>query len=285
MRPVNLIPPEERRGEKTPLRAGPLSYVIVAVLTVALLGVTLVVLTSNQISDRKAEKTRLQAEVTAAQARAKQLSAFAQFAALQQARQATVTSLATSRFDWERVLRELAIVIPNDVWLTELTATASADSASTTSSSATSSAGTEGILGPSLDIQGCGQGHDAVASFLAAVPDIDGVTRVTVISSQRSDSSDGTTSTSATAAAGAAGACSGNGVSTFELVAAFDNAQTSAAGTSSTAPPTLDSAESTQVADGRKQLQQQNDSTNSQISKAHGAEADNTFIPGTGTTP
>ena len=35
------------------------------------------------------------------------------------------TSLAQSRFDWERVLRELAIVIPEDVWLTNLTATVS----------------------------------------------------------------------------------------------------------------------------------------------------------------
>ena len=29
MRPVNLIPPEERRGDHAPLRAGALSYVIV----------------------------------------------------------------------------------------------------------------------------------------------------------------------------------------------------------------------------------------------------------------
>ena len=32
MRPVNLIPPEERRGERAPMRTGPLSYVVVAVL-------------------------------------------------------------------------------------------------------------------------------------------------------------------------------------------------------------------------------------------------------------
>ena len=32
---------------------------------------------------------------------------------------ATVTSLADSRFDWERVMRELSLVLPADVWLTE----------------------------------------------------------------------------------------------------------------------------------------------------------------------
>ena len=40
MRPVNLIPPEARRGEKAPMRTGALSYVIVAVLAAALVGVT-----------------------------------------------------------------------------------------------------------------------------------------------------------------------------------------------------------------------------------------------------
>ena len=27
MRPVNLIPPEERRGDQAPLRTGPLAYI------------------------------------------------------------------------------------------------------------------------------------------------------------------------------------------------------------------------------------------------------------------
>src|SRR5689334_7201362 len=103
MRPVNLFPIEERRGEMTPLRTGPVSYVIVGVLAVALLAATLMVLTGNQISDRKAQVSQLQAQVAQAQARSKRLSAFGQFAALQQARQDTVSNLAQSRFDWERV--------------------------------------------------------------------------------------------------------------------------------------------------------------------------------------
>ena len=31
-----------------------------------------------------------------------------------------MTSLADSRFDWERVMRELALILPGDVWLTSL---------------------------------------------------------------------------------------------------------------------------------------------------------------------
>ena len=53
MRPVNLIPPEDRRGEHAPLRAGFASYAIVGALVVALVGVVLVVLTGNQITDAR----------------------------------------------------------------------------------------------------------------------------------------------------------------------------------------------------------------------------------------
>src|SRR5919109_1500866 len=126
MRPVNLIPPEERRGQKAPARTGPFPYMIVAVLAAALIAATGIVLTSNQISDRKAEKASLEGQFAEAQAQAKRVQSFANFAALQEARQQTVVSLAQSRFDWERVLRELAIVIPEGVWLTSLTGSPSA---------------------------------------------------------------------------------------------------------------------------------------------------------------
>src|SRR6185503_10904471 len=107
MRPVNLIPPEARRGEKAPTRTGVLSYVIVAVLGAALVGVTGVVLTNNQISERKAEKSSLEGQLAEAELQAKRVSAFASFAGLQQARAQTVEQRRRRRFDWERVLREL----------------------------------------------------------------------------------------------------------------------------------------------------------------------------------
>ena len=37
MRPVNLIPAEERRGQNAPLRTGPVAYIVLGAL-VALLG-------------------------------------------------------------------------------------------------------------------------------------------------------------------------------------------------------------------------------------------------------
>ena len=53
MRAVNLIPLDERRGGG-PARAGLLSYFLLGALVAVLVGVTALVLTSNQISERKA---------------------------------------------------------------------------------------------------------------------------------------------------------------------------------------------------------------------------------------
>lgn len=229
MRPVNLIPQEDRRGGKAPLRTGPLPYAIVAFLLLAVGVVTLLVLTGNKIADRKAEAASLQSQVDATQARADQLSTYTNFADLQQARQETVASLATSRFDWERALHELALVLPDDVWLTSMTASAATDPSSSTSSS---TAAVDGVTGPSLDINGCASGHEAVAKFLAALRDVDGVTRVTVLSSDRpgaeSSSNSSTSSSSASSGQSTVECASRDFIATFEVVAAFDGAQPAA---------------------------------------------------------
>jgi Tfp pilus assembly protein PilN len=180
MRAINLIPPEQRRGERAPLRSGPLAYVLVAVLAVALGAVTLMVLTDNQIAEKQSEKASLEAERAEAEARAAALGRFAQFATLQETRQQTVTSLAQSRFDWERVLRELAIVIPDDVWVVEIGGSVSPEISVGSDMSLRSN-----VAGPALSLVGCGAGQDAVARFVAALEDIDGVTRVGMQSSQR----------------------------------------------------------------------------------------------------
>ena len=278
------------------MRTGALAYVVVAVLGLALFTITGIVLMSNQISDRNAEKSSLESQLSAAQAEADRTKSFADFAALQLSREQTVASLAQSRFDWERVLRELAIVIPHDVWLTSLNASVSQDAATSSASSSSSSgssAGSESITGPSLQIEGCAGGHEAVARFLAALGDVDGVTRVSVLKSDRPDlasSSAATTADSSGTAAGSEGCSSRDFVSQFEVIAAFDAVQIDAATqgiaptTTPTTPttPTTDSGQS-QVADAGQQLQQQKDSAAQKTEK--GRKAVDTFIPGTGAAP
>jgi Tfp pilus assembly protein PilN len=228
VRPVNLIPPDERR-DKAPIRTGPIAYLLVGALALALGAVTLLVLTGNKISDRKAEITDLQQQEAATRAQADQLAPFANFASVEQQRTATIKSLADSRFDWERVMHELALVIPTDVWLTNLTGTVGTASGETSESS---SIDTASIAGPSLHLTGCASGHDAVAGFLSALRDIDGVTRVGLASSERpTTAAAAPTADAATAAAGGGGSddCrTRDFITKFDIVAAFDGVPTPA---------------------------------------------------------
>ncbi len=158
MRPVNLIPTDERPGQRKPMRGGPLAYIVVGALAAAVIGVAVLAVTNNQISETKAEITRLEDEKATVEARAQALDAYTQFHAMREQRDLTITNLADSRFDWQRVMRELAIVLPGNVWLTNLTGTASPGS---TVEGAASVAMRSSIPGPALELNGCATGQDA----------------------------------------------------------------------------------------------------------------------------
>ena len=160
MRPVNLIPPEDRRGDQAPLRRGPLAYLLLGALALLLVGVVALVLTGNQVSEREDEVAKLKGEDAVATAKAAKLASYTQFRSLSEARVQTVQSLADSRFDWERVMRELALILPDDVWLVELTATATPASNVGGESGGGGSGSLRGsIAGPALELSGCAAGQ------------------------------------------------------------------------------------------------------------------------------
>lgn len=288
MRPVNLVPPEERTraggaGE------GLLAYGVVAVLAVVLIAVVTLVMTDNQVSDKQAELSALQAREDAARAQAEALAPYAQFASLSQARDATVASLAKSRFDWERVLRELALVIPDDVWLTSTTGTVSP---SVTVEGSTGNPLRAQAPGPALELVGCGDGQEAVAGFVAALKDIDGVTRVGLNSSELPSGQ--AAGSSGDSGGGEGGDCrTRNFIARFEIVVAFDavpppveagvvtpgaapaaTAPEVGAGETSTATEAVPGAAETAAAE-----QQESDSVKKQTDRAQQARD---IIPGSG---
>ena len=212
MRPVNLIPPEDRRGDKAPLRSGPLSYIVIGALAVVLLGALLMVTTSNDISDKQGQVDQLEADLQAATAEAERLAPYSEFASLRLQRESTIASLAQSRFDWERVMRELALVIPEDVTLTNLNGSAFAN--------AEGSASLPPIDAPNLTLSGCAATHESVARFIAALEDIDGVTRVGLARSEAVEGGAGSGGLGDSTLCGDA--------NTFDLSVAFDNATVSA---------------------------------------------------------
>lgn len=236
MRPVNLIPVESRRGEHAPMRTGPLPYLLAAGLVLLLIGVTALVLTGNKIADSKAEVANLKREDAVAQARVERLSPYTQFSALHAQRLETVSSLADSRFDWERVMRELSLILPDDAWLVSLDATASPE-ASTGADGGEGSGGSglrSSVPGPALEISGCASSQEAVAGFVTALKEIDGVTRVGLESSELPESSE---------TGGGGGETGGeecrtrNFIAKFALVVAFDAAPVPSAAAEAAAPP------------------------------------------------
>lgn len=213
MRPVNLIPPEERRGGQAPLRRGPLAYVVVAALAAVLVAVTAMVLVNNQVAEREAEVAKLEREDAIASAEAARLASYTQFQTMSEERTETVRSLADSRFDWERVMRELSRVLPDDVSLVNLEASASGEGAESSA--------------PSLTLSGCAAGQEGVAGFVTALKDIDGVTRVGLQASQVGEESggEGATTEVGAAAPSSGEACAGGGsTAMFEVLVAFDAA-------------------------------------------------------------
>jgi Tfp pilus assembly protein PilN len=218
VRPINLIPEEERRrgsGELT--RTGPVVYLLVGALGVLLIGVVMLVLFTNSINDRKGEVARLETEKSTATLQASKLSAYTNFKQASESRTRTVAELADSRFDWVRVIRQLSLTLPGDVYFQTLGASGGG-------------AGEGGVEGPSLAINGCAQGQSAVAGFVASLREIDGVTRVelsnSTVNGESGDEREGGNR--------GGGPCSRPGAAQFEVLVAFDTASASPDGAGST---------------------------------------------------
>ncbi len=207
MRPINLIPEEERRRSSRDRSSSgsPLPYLIVGALAIGLIGVVMMVLISNTISSREGEVTALRAEKAEATARAEALAPYASFQAVAEQRTQTVAGLADSRFDWARVIQQLALTLPKHIYFTSLSGSAGGGEG-----------GAEGIIGPSLTIAGCAPGQNAVAGFVASLKEIDGVTRVELKQSQLAEASE--------SGATGASACSVGRKAQFQIIVAFDGA-------------------------------------------------------------
>jgi Tfp pilus assembly protein PilN len=220
MRPIDLTPSEMRQGARAPMRTGPVPYILLGSLVAVLLGVALLVTTGNQVSEKETEVAQLKRENAAAKQEARRLAPYVQFQSLHEQRLSTIASLANSRFDWERVIRELSLVLPADVWLTELSAAASGQGESGGGSGLSG-----GIAGPAMELEGCTVGQESVARFVTALKDIDGVTRVAVASSELPSKGEGEASSGGGEESGGGSECrTRENIAKFKIVVAFDAA-------------------------------------------------------------
>src|SRR4051794_29710590 len=190
MRPVNLLPDRYRPLRGSGQRSG-IAYIATAVLAVLLLMVVLYVVTTNGINDAEQKTAEAKAEQAEAQARVGALQAYGDFATTRATRETAVRTVAGSRFDYERLMREIALVLPHNTFLTTLTASSGGGAAATataTPTAATTTGTTGGGAGSSVAIAGCAPNHPAVATALVRLRKLHDVTNVELASSNKAGS-------------------------------------------------------------------------------------------------
>lgn len=185
MRPVNLLPPSQRikRGGGRPGSA----YVVLGVLAVLLVAVVTYVLTANQVTAKQGDLARAKDDTAAAQARAAAAGSFGNFAQVKQQRETSVSQLAQARLDWERLMREIALVLPADVFITSLDAAAAGGGA--TPQSGGSQAGSSG---PTVKLAGCAPSQPDVATLMVRLRRLHRADDVKLTDSTRVKAAEGT---------------------------------------------------------------------------------------------
>jgi len=190
MRAINLIPAEERRGGAGG-RSGGAAYALLGLLAVLVVVVSFYTLEKRSVAEKRSELARVEAQAVGAEAQAAELASFVQFAGLRAKRTQTVTSLAASRFDWSHATREVARVIPPNVWLTGLQGTITPGIALKTTAVSQTSGLRSALAVPAIEIAGCTTDQPSVARMLTRMRLIDGVTRVALQSSVKGDAAAG----------------------------------------------------------------------------------------------
>jgi Tfp pilus assembly protein PilN len=217
MNAVNLLPPKHRPRQATGGKEGS-SFVLLGALALIVVALLVYVLSINSINDSKSQIATAKADAARANAQADALGAYGSFAQVKLQRVTAVKELAQGRADWERVMRELARVLPTGVWITNVDASDSANSASGTGGAPTPPpAGSPAAASsPQVTIEGCAPNQPAVADTLVRLRELQGASDVQLDHSTKP--TDATSGSSASSGADSSTGCGKtNGVSNYDF--------------------------------------------------------------------
>jgi Tfp pilus assembly protein PilN len=129
MRAFNLLPREEARARQE--QRSPVPYVLVALVGVLLFAAlaAFYLMAGKDVADRQSREDDLRAELAvyaAQEERPAEEDSSAALSAERLSRTNALSSALATRLAWDRVLRELALVLPNDVTVDSIQATAPA---------------------------------------------------------------------------------------------------------------------------------------------------------------
>jgi Tfp pilus assembly protein PilN len=176
MKAVNLIPTEQRRAQSSGALGGS-SYIVLGVLAVLLLMVAGYVLTSNNVNQRKSDAAEAKAQADQLEAEVAARGAYTDFAQLKEARVASVSTVADTRFDWERLMRELSRVMPAGSWLQTTDASVTGNVTGAEAAPATTT-GVPVTPQPKANLVGCTPEQTDVAAMMVRMRELHRVSDV-----------------------------------------------------------------------------------------------------------
>lgn len=162
MRAVNLLPKDEGRARRQPGAVSLTAVLGAVLLTAVLCGWFL--MASSGVSDKQGELDARRAELAAIPPPPTPDTSQSSLVAEKDARVGLLGQALSKRIAWDRVLREISLVIPDDVWL-ETMNTSGPDDAAAAAPPPPGQAPTTPI--GSFAITGYTYSHDGVARLLA----------------------------------------------------------------------------------------------------------------------
>jgi Tfp pilus assembly protein PilN len=162
MKAVNLIPNEQRRAQASGANSGS-AYMVIGVLVTLLAMVAGYVVTSNKATQGQNEAAAAKAEADQLEAEVAQRGAYTNFAQIKATRLASVSGVAETRFDWERLIRELSRVMPSGSWLQSADASVTGEVAG---AEADTAAGIAVAPQPKANLVGCTPEQSDVAQMM-----------------------------------------------------------------------------------------------------------------------
>ena len=191
MKRMNLLPAEPRPRDGG--RRGS-SYVVLGALGAAILAMLSYGFVIRGVRTDENELASLKEDTAQAQAQAEALSPYTNFAAMKQERADSVQAVAETRFNYERLARELGRILPAGVSVSHLQVGKGSPSDEALAKGADSPHAAAEDGPPTMQVTGCAPDQDAVADTLDRLRALTSATGVTLGSSGGEGGGDGSSS-------------------------------------------------------------------------------------------
>ena len=184
MKRMNLLPPELRPRQGS--RHG-VSYLVVGALFASVIAMLAYGIVIGGVRSDETELDSLKHETKQANARADALRPYGDFAEMKEQRDRLIRTVADTRFNYERLTRELARILPDGVWVGHLEVAPAPPEQDVIDAGADPLAGSQATP-PAMTVSGCASGQEVVADTLDRLRALTGATNVELGSSSHADS-------------------------------------------------------------------------------------------------